>query len=87
MTREEIQRQITELQAMLAEPEAPVQEGTVREPSPEAIAQAREMNPIDDIFFKKRGESPEVCEEIISTVLQMPVEVIKVVPQNMIASF
>ncbi|MCR5686051.1 MAG: hypothetical protein K6G81_11675 [Lachnospiraceae bacterium] len=71
---------------MLAELEAPAQEGTVREPSPEAIAQAREMNPIDDIFFNKMGESPEVCEEIISTVLQMPVKVIKVVPQNMIAS-
>ncbi len=60
---------------MLAELEASAQEGTVREPSPEAIAQAREMDPIDDIFFNKMGESPEVCEEIISTVLQMPVNV------------
>ena len=32
------------------------------------------------------GESKEVCEEIISTILQFPVKVLRVVPQNTIAN-
>ena len=50
------------------------------------IEQARQLNPIDDIFFNKMGESAEVCEEIISAILQYPVKVLRVIPQNTIAS-
>ena len=40
MTKEEIQRQLEVLQAMLMESDASVAEGDAREPSPEAVAQA-----------------------------------------------
>lgn len=54
--------------------------------SDEARAQAKKQNPIDDIFFGKMGESPEVCEEIISAILQAPVKVSRVIPQNTISN-
>lgn len=69
--------------ALIARAEA---EKPKREASEEALAKAKEMNPIDDIFFNKMAESAEVCEEIISAVLQVPVKVLRVIPQNTIAS-
>ena len=87
MTLDELIRQKEEIEARIAEALAAVEShGPKREPSAEAVAQARELNPIDDIFFNKMGESAEVCEEIISAILQFPVKVLRVVPQNTIAS-
>ena len=87
MTIEDLIRQKEEIEAriekMLASAES---QKPKSEPSAEIVAQARELNPIDDIFFNKMGESAEVCEEIISTILQCPVRVLRVVPQNTIAS-
>ena len=70
----------------LAKLQAKKQSAQEIQPSPEAIEQAKQLNPIDDIFFNKMGESTEVCEEIISTILQYPVKVLRVIPQNTIAS-
>ena len=46
------------------------------------VKQARELNPIDDIFFNKMAEDKAVCAEIISTILRVKVEVLSVVPQD-----
>lgn len=86
MTEEEIIQQIELLQNQLAKLQAEKQSEEEIQPSPEAIEQAKQLNPIDDIFFNKMGESTEVCEEIISTILQYPVKVLRVIPQNTIAS-
>ena len=87
MTLEELIRQKEEIEARIAEILAAAEsQGPKSEPSAEVVAQARELNPIDDIFFNKMGESAEVCEEIISAILQFPVKVLRVVPQNSIAS-
>ena len=86
MTKEEIKQQIAALQAKLAEMEASQEPVQDKEPDAETVAYAKELNPIDDVFFNKMGESPEVNEEIISTILQVPVKVLKVIPQNTIAS-
>ena len=86
MTEEEIIQQIELLQDQLAKLQAEKQSAQEIQPSPEAIEQAKQLNPIDDIFFNKMGESTEVCEEIISTILQYPVKVLRVIPQNTIAS-
>ena len=86
MTEEEIVRQIEILQDQLVKLQAEKQSESEKQPSPEAVEQAKQLNPIDDVFFNKMGESPEVCEEIISTILQYPVKVLRVVPQNTIAS-
>lgn len=86
MTEEEIVRQIEILQDQLVNLQAEKQSESEKQPSPEAVEQAKQLNPIDDVFFNKMGESPEVCEEIISTILQYPVKVLRVVPQNTIAS-
>lgn len=83
---EEIIQQIELLQDQLAKLQAEKQSEQEIQPSPEAIEQAKQLNPIDDIFFNKMGESTEVCEEIISTILQYPVKVLRVIPQNTIAS-
>ena len=86
MTEQEILGQIAMLQARLEEIRAENLRKNRAEPSEEAKAKARELNPIDDIFFNKMGESPEVCEEIISAILQFPVRVLQVIPQNTITS-
>ena len=86
MTEEEIIQQIELLQDQLAKLQAEKQSAQEIQPSPEAVEQAKQLNPIDDIFFNKMGESTEVCEEIISTILQYPVKVLRVIPQNTIAS-
>ena len=86
MTEDEIIQQIEKLQDRLAKLQAGKQLAQEIQPSPEAIEQAKQLNPIDDIFFNKMGESTEVCEEIISTILQYPVKVLRVIPQNTIAS-
>ena len=86
MSKEEIKQQIAALQAKLAEMEASQEPVQDKEPDAETVAYAKELNPIDDVFFNKMGESPEVNEEIISTILQVPVKVLKVIPQNTIAS-
>ena len=86
MTEEELIQQIEMLQDQLAKLQAEKQLEQEIQPSPEAVEQAKQLNPIDDIFFNKMGESTEVCEEIISTILQYPVKVLRVIPQNTIAS-
>ena len=68
VTLDELIRQREEIEARIAEMLAAAEsQKPKREPSAEAVAQARELNPIDDIFFNKMGESEEVCEEIISS--------------------
>ena len=86
MTEEEIIQQIELLQEKLVKMQAERKSEREVQPSPEAIEQAKQLNPIDDIFFNKMGESLEVCEEITSTILQYPVKVLRVIPQNTIAS-
>ena len=87
MTLEYLIKQREELEAQIAKMVAAAEsQESKREPSAEVVAQARDLNPIDDIFFNKMGESAEVCEEIISAILQFPVRVLRVVPQNTIAS-
>ena len=87
MTLDELMRQREEIEARIAEMVAAAgSQRPKREPSAEAVAQARELGPIDDIFFNKMCESAEVCEEIISALLQFPVKVLRVVPQDTIAS-
>ena len=87
MALEELIRQREEIEARIAEALAAAESQKPKsEPSAEILAQARKLNPIDDIFFNKMGESAEVCEEIISAILQFPVKVLRVMPQNSIAS-
>lgn len=86
MTEEEILQQIEFLQDKLAKLQTVKQSEQETQPSPEAVEQAKQLNPIDDIFFNKMGESAEVCEEIISAILQYPVKVLRVIPQSTIAS-
>ena len=42
------------------------------------------LNIIDDILFQKMAEDIGFCEEMISTILEQKVKVLKVVPQNSI---
>ena len=42
------------------------------------------LNVIDDILFQKMAEDRGFCEEMISTILEQKVKVLKVVPQNSI---
>ena len=84
MGEQEIIQKIADLQAELERIQAERKAKSCPEPSDEAKAKAKELNPIDDVFFVKMGESPEVCEEIISTVLQFPIKVLRVIPQNTI---
>ena len=90
MTKQEIIGRMADLQAQLSNLQVQLEmvqeENDKPEPSEETRARARELNPIDDIFFSKMGESPEVCEEIISTILQFPVRVLRVVPQYSIVN-
>ena len=86
MTEEEILQQIENLQLQLAELQAEKNPEKEIQPSEKAIEQAKQLNPIDDVFFNKMGESAEVCEEIISAILQSPVKVLRVVPQDTITS-
>ena len=86
MSKEEIKQQTETSQVKPAKIEASEEPMQDKEPDAETVAYAKELNPIDDVFFNKMGESPEVNEEIISTILQVPVKVLKVIPQNTIAS-
>ena len=86
MSKEEIKQQTETLQEKPAEIKASEEHVQDKEPDAETVAYVKGLNPIDDIFFNKMGESPEVDEEIISTILQVPVKVLKVIPQNTIAS-
>ena len=86
MTEQEITRQIEVLQIQLEEMRTESHAGSRTEPSEEVKEQAKTLNPIDDIFFNKMGESPGVCEEIISAILQFPVKVLRVVSQDTITS-
>ena len=43
-----------------------------------------QLNVIDDPLFQKMAEDPEFCEELISTIIQRKVKVLKVTPQNSI---
>lgn len=86
MTEEEILQQIENLQAKLAKLQAAKNAEKEIQPSEKAIEQAKQLNPIDDVFFNKMGESAEVCEEIISTILQVPVKVLRVSPQDTITN-
>lgn len=38
----------------------------------EQLAIARQLNVIDDVFFQKIAEDPEVCEEILQIILEKP---------------
>ena len=51
-----------------------------------AGAEAKKLRPISSIFFSKLAESPEACEEIISTVLNFPVKVLSVIPESTITN-
>ena len=73
MTREEIIEQISKHQEQLIALDAA--EIAEIEPSEDTVAKAKTLTPFDDIFFTKMGESPEVDEEIISTILQFPVNI------------
>lgn len=55
-------------------------------PSEEALEVAKRMNPLDDLFFTKMAEDASVCEEVISTILNVKVKVLSVIPQGTIAS-
>lgn len=48
----------------------------------EVQAIVQQLNIIDDTLFQKMAEDPEFCEEVISTVLEQKVTVMKVTPQN-----
>ena len=50
-------------------------------PSENAIMFAKTAGPLDDFFFTKLGEDIATVEEIISTVLNIPVKVKNAVPQ------
>ena len=50
------------------------------------ISTVKRLVPIDDAMFQKMCEDPETCQEIISTILDEPVRVISVVPQNSIGN-
>ena len=43
---------------------------------------ARDAGPMDDAFFAKLGEDPRAIEEVISTVLKVPVKVMEVIPRH-----
>ena len=58
----------------------------MNEISEKAKAKAKELNPIHSIFFSKMGESPEVDEEIISAILQIPVKVLNVITESTLAN-
>lgn len=44
----------------------------------------QQLNIIDDPLFQKMAEDPGFCEEMISTILEQPVTVKKLIPQNKI---
>ena len=50
-------------------------------PSDAVLKIARNAGPMDDVFFSKIGEDLQAIEEIISTVLDVPVKVENAVPQ------
>ncbi len=55
-------------------------------PSEEALEATKRMNPLDDLFFTKMAEDAYVCEEVISTILNVKVKVLSVILQSTIAS-
>ena len=50
------------------------------------ISTVRRLVPIDDAMFQKMCEDEATCQEIITTILDEPVKVISVVPQNSIGN-
>ena len=50
------------------------------------ISTVRRLVPIDDAMFQKMCEEEATCQEIITTILDEPVKVISVVPQNSIGN-
>ena len=50
-------------------------------PSDRAIETSKKMGPMDDVFFNKLGENAGAIEEVISTILGIPIIVREVVPQ------
>ena len=58
----------------------------MKEISEKARAEAKKLRPISSIFFAKMAESSEACEEIITTVLQFPIKVLQVIPENTITN-
>ncbi|MBQ1348205.1 MAG: PD-(D/E)XK nuclease family transposase, partial [Aeriscardovia sp.] len=50
-------------------------------PSDEARRFAKNASPMDDVVFQKLGEDPLAIEEIISTILGVPVKVKSAIPQ------
>ena len=55
-------------------------------PSDAVLKLARDAGPLDDEFFNKIGEDLEAIEEIIATVLNVPIKVISTVPQYSITN-
>ena len=55
-------------------------------PSDAAIKLARKAGPMEDVFFKKLGEDLDAIEEIISTVLDVPVKVVSAIPEFVITN-
>ena len=56
------------------------------EPSAKAIEKAKQMGPMDDLFFNKLAEEKAAIGEVISTILNIKVDVVDVIPQNTITS-
>ena len=50
----------------------------------EVMKRVESLNIIDDALFQKMAEDRGFCEEMISTILEQKVKVLKVVPQNSI---
>lgn len=50
------------------------------------ISTVRRLVPIDDAMFQKVCEDKETCQEIISAILDEPIKVISVIPQNSIGN-
>ena len=52
--------------------------------SPETIRTAKNLVPMDDVLFQKMCEDKAVCQEIISAILNQPITVEEVIPQDAI---
>lgn len=55
-------------------------------PSDDIRKVAKEAGPLDDVFFIKLGEDALTIEEIISTILNIPIKVKNAVPQYSITN-
>ena len=71
VTEKEKNQRIAELEVALAALRAHIAPQPPFSPSEEALEAAKRMNPLDDLFFTKMAEDASVCDEVISTILNM----------------